>query len=263
MQTLSTDDLGEVVRRLEREPLHNIVLLKHIEAFPRHVSAVQVLAETNLATLVLLNTSASAYDRETYPEAAFVALISSADAGLTRRLMKSVPDHGPAVFKLDSDADREVVADHFSLSRATSFLSFTADATPIFAGDEKVSVSTSPSDEALSLFEAQGHPRAWLRPLLASDRAFTCVLEQTGETRSACIAFENYRHIWEVGGVVTPPQHRGQRLASRVVRSALAELRRRSLVPRYQVNEDNLPSIRLARSVGLHQFLRLTHFRTW
>lgn len=263
MQTLSTDDLDAVVRRLEREPLRNIVLLKHIEAFPQHVSAVQVRAGTNVATLVLLDTKASAYDRETYPEAAYAALISSDDASLTRRLMKSVPDHCHVVFKLDSDADREVVADHFSLNWATSFLSFTADAAAIAADDEEVSVSTSPSDEALGLFEAQGHPRAWLCPLLASDRAFTCVLEQAGETLSACIAFENYRRLWEVGGVVTPPQHRGQGRASRVVRSALAELQRRSLVPRYQVNEGNLPSIRLARSVGLRQFLQLTHFRTW
>jgi ribosomal protein S18 acetylase RimI-like enzyme len=58
-------------------------------------------------------------------------------------------------------------------------------------------------------------------------------------------------------------QHRGLGLASRVVRSAMAELQRRRLVPRYQVNEDNLPSIRLATSVGLRQFLQLTHFRTW
>jgi hypothetical protein len=47
------------------------------------------------------------------------------------------------------------------------------------------------------------------------------------------------------------------------VRRSLAELRRRRLVPRYQVNEDNLPSIRLATSIGLRQFLQITHFRTW
>jgi RimJ/RimL family protein N-acetyltransferase len=263
MQILSTDDLGEVVRQLERDPLRNIVLLKHIEAFPQHVSAIQVRAETNVATLVLLDTSASAYDRETYPGAAFVALISSGDASLTRRLVKSVPDQCRVVFKLDSDTDREVVADRFPLHRATSFLSFTTDATSSLAHDEKVPVSTSPPDEALGLFETQGHSRAWLRPLLGSDRAFACVLEEAGETRSACIVFENYRRIWEVGGVMTPPRHRGRGLASRVVRSALAELQRRSLVPRYQVNEDNVPSIRLARSVGLQPFLQLTHFRTW
>ena len=115
----------------------------------------------------------------------------------------------------------------------------------------------------LRLFESQGHPRDWLLPLLASGRAFACALEHDGEPRSVCIAFENHRQIWEVGGVVTPMPHRGQGFAARVVRTALAELQRRKLVARYQVNEDNLPSIRLATSVGLRQFLQLTHFRTW
>jgi predicted GNAT family acetyltransferase len=101
----------------------------------------------------------------------------------------------------------------------------------------------------LGLFESEGHPREWLRPLLSSGRAFTCVLEQGGEPHSVCLAFENHRQIWEVGGVVTSLQHRGRGLASRVVRSALTELLRRSLLPRYQVNEENFPSIRL---VALH-----------
>jgi len=98
----------------------------------------------------------------------------------------------------------------------------------------------------LDLFESQGHSREWLCPLLSSGHAFACALEQDRHPRAVCLAFQNHRRIWEVGGVVTPVQHRGQGLASRVVRSSLAELRRRGLVPRYQVNEGNLPSIRLA-----------------
>ena len=132
-----------------------------------------------------------------------------------------------------------------------------------FVADGEVSVSRSASDGVLGLLESQGHPRDWLRPLLASGRAFACALGHDGEPRSVCIAFENYRQIWEVGGVVTPTPHRGQGFAARVVRTALAELQRRKLVARYQVNEDNLPSIRLATSAGLRQFLQLTHFRTW
>ena len=128
---------------------------------------------------------------------------------------------------------------------------------------EEVSLSTSATDEALRLFESQGHSREWLLGSLSSNRAFTCVLSERGMPRSVCLAFENHRHVWEVGGVVTPTRYRGLGLASRVVRSALAELQRRSLVPRYQVNEANFPSLRLAASVGLRQFLQLTHFRTW
>ena len=81
------------------------------------------------------------------------------------------------------------------------------------------------------------------------------MLEQEKAPRSVCFAFKNHGRIWEVGGVVTPVQYRGQGLAAKVVRSSLAELQRRRLVPRYQVNEDNLPSLRLAASVGLRQFL--------
>lgn len=259
----NADNLLEVVDRLERQPLRNIVLLKHIETFRQHVSVAQVSDGPDTATLVLLDTTASTYDRETYPQAAFVALISSDDPRLTRRLLRSVPAHGTVVFKLASDADRDVVAECFPISRATSFLSFTGDERATFLADDLTSVSRSASDKVLRLFESQGHPRDWLLPLLAADRAFVCVLEQDGEPRSVCIAFENHRQIWEVGGVVTPAPHRGQGFAARVVRTTLAELQHRKLVARYQVNEDNLPSIRLATSVGLRQFLQLTHFRTW
>jgi Acetyltransferase (GNAT) family len=259
----ATNDVREATARLEHEPLRNIVLLKHIEAFRDRVSITQFSTERSVATLVLLDTSASAYDREAYPEATFAALISSDDPELTRWLLESVPCQHPIVFKLGNDADRDVVAAHFPISRATSFLSFTVGDPAGFVADDRVSVTTSASDAMLDLFESQGHPREWLCPLLSSGHAFTCLLEQDGEPLSVCLAFENYRQIWEVGGVVTPVQHRGLGLASRVVRSAMAELQRRRLVPRYQVNEDNLPSIRLATSVGLRQFLQLTHFRTW
>jgi RimJ/RimL family protein N-acetyltransferase len=256
------DKLSEVVSRLERQPLRNIVLLKHIEAFREHVSVAQVCDGPDTATLVLLNTTASPYDRETYPEAAFAALISSDHPRLTRRLLGSVPAGSHVVFKLASDDDRDVVDETFPLSRATSFLSFTGDERSAFVADEHVPISMSAPDRVLRLFESQGHPRDWLLPLMASGRAFACVLEFDGEPRSACLAFENHRQVWEVGGVVTPTPYRGQGFAARVVRTALAELQRRKLVPRYQVNEDNLPSIRLATSVGLQQFLQLTHFRT-
>ena len=256
------DNLIKAVGRLDCQPLRNIVLLKHIEAFRDHVSVTQVSNGPDTATLVLLDTTASTYDRETYPQAAFVALISSDHPSLTRRLLRSVPPHCNVVFKLASDADRVVVAEHFPISRATSFLSFTGDERATFVADNQVSGARSASDKVLRLLEGQGHSRQWLLPLLASDRAFVCVLEHDAEPRSVCIAFENHRRIWEVGGVVTPMPHRGQGFAARVVRTALAELQRRKLVARYQVNEDNLPSIRLATSVGLQQFLQLTHFRT-
>jgi predicted GNAT family acetyltransferase len=260
--TSAADNLFDIVDRLERQPLRNIVLLKHIEAFREDVSVAQVFDGPDTATLVLLDTTGSLYDRQTYPQATFAALISSDHPRLTRRLLDSVPAHGHVVFKLAGDGDRDVVAERFPISRATSFLSFTGNEHATFVADGQVSIARSASDEVLRLLESQGHPRDWLLPLLASDRAFVCVLEHAGPL-SVCIAFENHRQIWEVGGVVTPAPHRGRGFAARVVRTALAELQRRKRIARYQVSEDNLPSIRLATSVGLRQFLQLTHFCTW
>ena len=110
------------------------------------------------------------------------------------------------------------------------------------------------------MFRKQGHSRDWLQPLLNADRAFSCALRGEAEPLSACFAFENYKQVWEIGGVVTQPPHRGQGLGSRIVRAALGELTRRGLLPRYQVREDNAPSIELARSIGMTPFLNLTHY---
>jgi acetyltransferase (GNAT) family protein len=182
---------------------------------------------------------------------------------LTRRLIESVPRRRHVVFKLSNVEDQQVVAERFPISRATSFLSFTTGEPAGYTVDAQVSITESASNAMLDLFESQGHARKWLCPLLSSGQAFACVLEQEKAPRSVCFAFKNHGRIWEVGGVVTPVQYRGQGLAAKVVRSSLAELKRRRLVPRYQVSEDNLPSIGLAASVGLRQFLQLTHFRTW
>jgi hypothetical protein len=187
------DNLLEVVDRLERQPLRNIVLLKHIEAFREHVSIAQICDGPDTATLVLLSTTASSYDRETYPQAALAALISSDHPRLTRGLLGSAPADRNVVFKLASDADRDVVGERFPLSRATSFFSFTGDERAAYVADEQVPVSMSASDRVLRLFESQGHPRDWLLPLMSSGRAFACVLELDGEPRSACLAFENHR----------------------------------------------------------------------
>jgi hypothetical protein len=100
-----TDDVSDAVTFLERGPLRNIVLLKHIEASRDHVSVTQESTGTRVGTLVLLDTSASAYDLETYPEAAFAALISSDGPDLARKLIGSLPHRHHVVFKLSNDAD--------------------------------------------------------------------------------------------------------------------------------------------------------------
>lgn len=251
--------MNPVAEKLEREPLRNIVLLKHLEAFPNHTTVHRVERGDAAATMVLLEVAASAYDARTYPTARYAALISSDGPDLTRALIDAVPRECGVVFKLSSDADRDVVAVSFpDLKRTTAVLSFTGGSD--FTRDDAVRVTTTPSYAVFAYFESQKHDRDWLEPLLHANRAFTAVLGPDERPHAVCFAFENYRRIWEIGGVFTPPDARGRGYAARVVRTALAELAVRRFSPRYQVHDDNIPSIRLAESIGLTRFLETTHY---
>jgi len=257
-RTISPVAVRAAVEALAREPLRYIVLLKQLLAYPQHVEVHRASRPEGDATLVVLDTSASPYDRETYPKAAVAAFIASDHPSLTATLLSCLPRGVGIVFKLSHEADLVPVEAQFAVERRTAFVSFTAAGG--FSRPAGIRLTTAPGDAAFRLFAEQGHDRAWLEPLLRSGKAFACLLEQGGETRSACFAFENYGPVWEVGGVVTAPSHRRSGLGALVVRTALAELAERGLAPRYQVEEGNEASIRLARSVGLVPFVTIVHY---
>ena len=248
----------ELIRELEKQPLRNVVLLKHLLAFPDHTEGYRVAFGGEAAWLVLLDTRASAYDRATYPTAAHAAMVTSDIPDLTTRLLDFLPEGRGIVFKLASLADRDAVAKRFRIEAKARFVSFTAGRA--FHRDTDVQVTSNPSEAALSLFEAQGHTRTWLRPLLALDKAFACCLHVREGLGSVCLAFESCGQVWEVGGVITPEAMRGRGLAARVVSTALAVLAERSLTPRYQVHGENNASLEVARKLGMQHFLTLKHY---
>lgn len=253
----------ETIDELARDPLHNVVLLKQLLSFPDHVRVHRATGSRGTATLVALDVSASAYDRHAYPDARIAAFIASDHPDLTASLLSHLPDRTGIVFKLSRPDDLAAVERRFAVTRRTAFISFTSSCpvVPALVESEPVARVVSALDDAtFDLLEAQGHERCWLEPRLRDGKAFACVLERDDGVASACFAFENFAPVWEVGGVLTVPSHRRRGHATRVVRRALAELADRGLTPRYQVEEGNLPSIRLAESVGLVPFVTIAHY---
>jgi RimJ/RimL family protein N-acetyltransferase len=96
--------------------------------------------------------------------------------------------------------------------------------------------------------------------MLADGRAFASIAGPEDAPLATCFAFANWGPVWEVGGVFTPEAARRRGHGARAVRAALRELGLRGLLPRYQVHERNLASIRLAESAGLRPFLHLVHY---
>lgn len=259
MESMTTYlSVRDAIDALAAQPLRHIVLLKQLLAYPDHVTIHRVSDAAGAAMLVQLDVSASAYDRQAYPGAAVAAFIESDRPDLTAALLRHLPRGVGIVFKLSREADLAPVAARFAVARRTAFVSFTS--TGGCEADPGVRLTAQPGDAACEMFEEQGHARAWLEPLLGTGSAFACVLEDGAETLSACFAFENFGPVWEVGGVVTAPSQRRRGFAARVVRSALAELAVRGLAPRYQVEERNAASIRLAQALGLVPFLTIVHY---
>jgi RimJ/RimL family protein N-acetyltransferase len=249
------DELETKLAVLRRDPLKHAVLLKYLLATPG-AQLHQIVRGDLSCNLLLIDPKLSSYDRRTYPEATAAVLIASDDPALTRELMRVVPRGERVFFRMPTDADRDVVAESFALERRNAFLSFTGVGT----GESVAQIATDSATAPYDIFAEQHHDREWLAALLASGRAFTSTMRENGSAVAACFAFELDKAIWEVGGVYCLPDHRGRGLASRTVQAALTELTRRGLISRYQVGEANIPSIRLAQSVGMRQFLTLTHY---
>jgi RimJ/RimL family protein N-acetyltransferase len=253
----SISDLRNQLALLRRDPLKHAVILKYLLATPGATLHQIVRGRAN-ASLLLVDPARLSYDRENYPEAASSVMIASDDPALTHELLEHVPRDRRAIFRLASEADRAVVSRRFTLERRAAFLSFTG--TGEAATSAEAIVAADAASAAYDLYAGQGHAAAWLAPLLQGGRAFTATVHEASIPVAACFAFELDTAIWEVGGVYCRPEHRGRGHARRAVRAALAELARRKLISRYQVEEANIASIRLATALGMTRFLTLTHF---
>jgi hypothetical protein len=117
----------DLIDELARDPLRHVVLLKQLLAYPEHVTVHRVAGTTGTATLVALDVSVSAYDRQAYPKAAVAAFISSDHPELTASLLSRLPRGVGIVFKLSREADLVPVQSQFKVERRTAFVSFTAD----------------------------------------------------------------------------------------------------------------------------------------
>src|SRR5437667_8396001 len=106
---------ADVIAALARDPLRNIVLLKHLEAYPDHTRVHHLSDGAATATLVLLETAASACDRAAYLVTRYAALISRDAPSLRLRLLERVPQDVAVVFKVVGDADGAVIASRFAV----------------------------------------------------------------------------------------------------------------------------------------------------
>lgn len=257
------NDTNHILSFFKCDILRYIVHLKMLTAYPDAIQGRYFASGPSESVLLLLPTPISSFDLKMYPSTRYVVLPVATDETAAKALLEYVPTGCDLVFKLIDAPTQAAISSEFDLQRKTAYISYTGTCLPGRVSNSpsitNVCITDCLDSHCLPLYAANGYSSDEVREYFARG-AFAATVYEQGDPLSTCFCFPNYGAVWEIAGVHTVASCRRRGLARCVVEAALDELLGRGLVPRYQVHEDNLPSIRLAEAVGLTRFLTTEHF---
>jgi GNAT superfamily N-acetyltransferase len=259
---MSGSRIEEANAYLRRDPFANVTALKMLATYAAQ-STVQLDRDASGAVAGLrltLPTAAFAYDRTTYPDADSVVLLAADSPARAGALLDSLPRDGRFVFKLADPAFAQEASRRFDLVRARAFVSYGAPPHGRWQAAPDVASGADVAEPLLPLFAQQGYDEDEVRRLMSTQDGRWYAVAAQGRPLAACLTFRNFDPVYEVGALFTDPAARRCGLARKVVETALADLRARGLLPRYQVESSNAGSAALAEAVGLRRFVVLEHW---
>jgi GNAT superfamily N-acetyltransferase len=256
------NNTAAIMAHLRKNPLKNITLLKMLSSFGPVMQAHWVEQGEDQGVLLLLPTKAYAYDYRTYPEAEYIVFMDYSSPDIFPNLLSLLPVQSKLVFKLQDEAYREALSEHFPLFKARGFFSYTSPPGLNPAPHQEAVIGTKPDRRLLSLWEGNHYSLEEVQEYFQAG-AFSVSIFDGDTPVSTCLAFRNEEQVWEIGAVYTVDSHRGKGLAQKVVRTALHRLLMEGWIPRYHVLETNKASIALAESIGLVPCVTLGHWANY
>lgn len=245
---------------LRHDTLNNILLLKILAAYSEVSRCYYLQHAGATGVLLLLPVQVSAFDRQMYPAADYIVFLTATDTGLAQALLACVPTGCNLVFKLTDRRIQAVVAERFKLKRMIAYISYTTPAGYQVAPAEGVVVRDQVDERCYEFYQRQGYGRDEVAFYFAGGQARSFTRYQADRPIAGCFTYQNYAEVHEIASVYTVPDERRQGHGRAVVGSALNSLLTRHLVPRYQVREDNQPSLCLAEAMGLKPFVTTEHW---
>ncbi len=249
----------DIAAYLKRDTLKNIVHLKALAAYAHDVQAYHFANGLAAGVMFVLPTKVMAYEAVKYPATQYVILISTDDPDITEQMLPHIPPNCNLLFKFTNQHDRSVIGRNFPLQRVTSFISYTCPDQASFPASREVSVSAQPDEALLSMYRQNGYEREEVMGYFKCG-AFNAALYQNNNPVCACLVYRNYENIWEIAALYTPDEQRRRGYAKKVVQTALNTLLAKEYVPRYQMDEKNIASKKLAEKLGLKLFLETEHY---
>ncbi len=250
---------------LDADPLRNIALRK----FLRHYSVEHIVLHRNAhnsvdGALCVFETAQFGYDAKHYPNAQRMALIRHDTLASGIALLAQLPsDDACLVFKLWDDDLIPALSERYDLHRACSFISLTQASVASSSGltDSQVAVTTHLPADCMPLLQANNYSITELQHYFEDDPSRCYALRDT-QHRVLCVAisYANEDRLHEIAALFTSPAHRRKGYAKRVVHCAVQHIASIGKQVRYQVRDDNLASLSLAKDCGLTAFTELTHW---
>ncbi|QSF42501.1 GNAT family N-acetyltransferase [Paenibacillus tianjinensis] len=250
-----------IMRRLRSNPLKNVTPLKMMTAYHEVIDSCLIEQGEQWGILLLLPACSYSFDQKTYPEADVIVLMDYSSTEVVPAIVERIPREAKLVFKLQQEA-RIAIQEYFPLHPVRCFYSYSSVPGQSFIPDEAAVLSDQIDERLLPLWYSNGYTQEEIRHYF-QDGAFSVALYDGHNPLSTCIIFRNEEQIWEIGAVHTAEAGRRKGLAARVVRTALHHTLQRGYIPRYQVQDTNTASIRLAEAVGLTLAVKLEHWMNY
>jgi GNAT superfamily N-acetyltransferase len=250
--------LHNAVAYLQTDALKHIVHLKMIGAYAEHMTCRYERRGAQEGALLLIPTRVIPFDAKTYPGSECVVLLAGSDRETVDRLVRHIPRQTSLVFKLVDGMTKDAVLQAFPCRRMAAFVSYTTGERR-FRPQSSVVTSAALDERLLPCYQANGYTPDEMEGFFKHG-ALSFTIYDGAQPLSTCFTFRNYDKIWEIGGVYTAPAQRRKGLARLVVETALDAVLSRGYIPRYQVADTNIPSMRLAETSGLTKFVVAEHY---
>lgn len=250
---------------LKTDLMRHLVHLKYLHIYADALNVHVAQTETGGIDGLMLahRTEVVFWDAESYPDSELVLLPTASTLKSAQTLLTLAQSQYGGfqnlVLKFCDEQTRTVFARAFELNYAKATLSFTCDSCQPDDSLDDVMISHRVDNPLAALYARNGYTRAAVDQFFA-DGALAFTLYTDSAPACSCMVYRNFERVWEIGGLHTVEAARRRGYARRVVQKALVTLLKGGRIPRFQAEESNTASIRLAESLGMSQCLRFEHY---
>jgi GNAT superfamily N-acetyltransferase len=247
---------------LKTKPLQHLVHLKFLHLYGDHLECWCVNEGADTGVLLNYPPELVSWDSSAYSVASRVFMPAASNVAMAQKLCEAViaqTNDYPIVCKFCDTNTRQVFAQAFHLQPTQTVISYTTSLLNVPAATDDVVISHQLDERNLKLYLENGYSVDELKKYFA-EGAMAFTLYEQDEPLCSCMIYQNFGDVWEIGGLNTVERARRKGYARQVVNAALKEILNRGWIPRYQAQETNLASLRLAESLGMTVCLRFEHY---